>query len=144
MTDERSQRHTASDTPSPRTFADIRERERQWLCPGYLAAGVVTILVGPKGSGKTSIGCKVVADLTGGPRRLGGRRRKPQNVLYFSAEDDPARDLRPRLRVAGANLERVIFPPEKDDQDELWHPYLPADQPRLARLIADFNIKLVV
>ncbi len=38
---------------------------------------------------------------------------KPKNALWLSSEEDPARDLRPRLDVAGADVERVIQIPNE-------------------------------
>ena len=79
---------------------DIDPRPREWLAEGLLPRGRVTLITGSRGIGKGLVTCWLSAKVT--------NHERPVNVWINSlAEDDLAEDLRPRLEVAGADLDRV-------------------------------------
>ena len=67
----------------------------------YLPRGMITILGGVSGSGKTSLALDTCARISRGE---GGRP-----VLYLTAENDPNKVLRPRAEAMGADLTRLYF-----------------------------------
>jgi putative DNA primase/helicase len=75
----------------------IRAEPVTWVWHGLVPAGMLTLLAGRPGEGKSTI----AIDLASRVSREGGV------AIVCSAEDDPARVLRPRLEAAGADLERV-------------------------------------
>jgi 5S rRNA maturation endonuclease (ribonuclease M5) len=75
----------------------VRPERVAWVWPDRVPAGMLTLFAGRPGEGKSTI----VIDLAARVTRQGGV------VIVCSAEDDPARVLRPRLEAAGADLERV-------------------------------------
>lgn len=87
----------------------IIERQIQWLWEGYLPQGKMVILEGDPGDGKSVMTCDLAARFSTGSKLpdgsvpLGG----PIDVAMISAEDDPEDTIRPRLRIAGANLRRI-------------------------------------
>lgn len=91
-----------------RRISEIEAKPIRWLWPGRIARGKVSMIAGHPGLGKSQITASLAAIVTKGGRwpvdRTGCERG---NVLFLSAEDDPADTIRPRLEAAGADLERV-------------------------------------
>lgn len=91
------------------------EKDAEWLVPEYIPRFQVTIIAGEGGSGKTTVWCALAAAISSGkkPFMLGNKypsefvEDKPQNVMYFSAEDSTEYTLRRKLRKNGAKLENI-------------------------------------
>lgn len=82
----------------------------RWLWPGWLARGKLHILAGAGGTGKTTLLIGLIATITTAGRWPDGETcREPGNAVIWSAEDDPADTLVPRLIAAGADLSRVAI-----------------------------------
>ncbi|KAA8693065.1 AAA family ATPase [Pseudomonas caricapapayae] len=82
----------------------------RWLWPGWLARGKLHILAGAGGTGKTTLLIGLIATITTAGRWPDGEIcREPGNAVIWSAEDDPADTLVPRLIAAGADLSRVAI-----------------------------------
>lgn len=88
---------------------DVKPEPIAWLWDGWLAAGKVHILGGAPGTGKTTIALALAATLTIGGRWPDGTTSQVGNVVIWSGEDDPADTLIPRLKLMGADLNRVYF-----------------------------------
>lgn len=95
-------------------LADIEETTPDWLIPGYVPKGEITILGGDGGVGKTFIWCSIAAAISAGapcPVLEGmfstSEPRTPQRVLYFSSEDSNSAVLLPRLKACGANIQNI-------------------------------------
>jgi putative DNA primase/helicase len=99
---------TSSGSLTTRCLSDIAAKPVCWLWPGRVARGKLTIIAGEPGLGKSQIAASIAEVVTtGGHWPVDRQVCKPGHVLFFSAEDDPADTLRPRLEAAGANLSRV-------------------------------------
>jgi putative DNA primase/helicase len=91
-----------------RCLSDVEAKPVCWLWPGRIARGKLTIIAGNPGLGKSQITASIAAVVTNGGRwPVDCQQCEPGNVLFLSAEDDPADTLRPRLEAAGADLSRV-------------------------------------
>jgi putative DNA primase/helicase len=89
-----------------RSLAEIEPREVQWLWEKRFPKGMLTLMCGDPGSGKSTIcGCLAAAITTGGPLP-GGCRAPKGRVLWLSAEDDTAAILVPKAMAAGADRSR--------------------------------------
>ncbi|HVC93454.1 MAG TPA: AAA family ATPase [Pirellulales bacterium] len=93
----------------------------EWLWPGRLALGQLTILTGGTMSGKSFLSADLAARVTNGfewPDAIGDRadagngeippNAKPARVLIVPGNPSRARRLWPRLAAAGADLDRVV------------------------------------
>jgi RecA-family ATPase len=90
-----------------RRVSNITSRPVQWLCPGRVARGKVTMLAGHPGLGKSQLALAIAAILTTGGRwPADGARAQIGSAIILSAEDDPEDTIRPRLDAAGADLAR--------------------------------------
>ena len=91
-----------------RRMSDVEAKPVSWLWPGRIARGKVSIIAGNPGLGKSQVTASIAAIVTTGGRWPVDRTQcTPGDVVFLSAEDDPADTLRPRLEAAGANLHRV-------------------------------------
>ena len=90
--------------------ADLTPQPVRWAWPGWLTQGKLHILAGPPSQGKTTIALTFGATITTAGRWPDGSRcAEAGNVLIWSAEDDPADTLLPRLLAAGAERGRCYF-----------------------------------
>jgi putative DNA primase/helicase len=87
----------------------IQEREIEWLWPGYFPSGKMVIIEGDPGDGKSVMSCDLAARFSTGARLPDGSRCTdgPIDIVMVSAEDDPNDTIKPRLRVAGADLTKI-------------------------------------
>ncbi|MCP8938512.1 AAA family ATPase [Alsobacter sp. SYSU M60028] len=110
-------------TPSEEAFgdlADVKVEEVAWLLRPYFPRGVASVIEGDPGIGKSNFTMALIAALTTG-RGVPWSPDTPRGVvLILSAEDDPARVLKPRLIANGADLShgRVWFAQELFTLDE--------------------------
>lgn len=87
--------------------SDIKPRPVHWFWKDRLPLGMVSLLAGREGIGKTTVAYTLVADTTRGqlPGRCFGTHR---NVIIVATEDSWEHTVVPRLMAAGADLERVL------------------------------------
>lgn len=91
-----------------RRASDIEERKLCWLWPGRIPLGKLTLFAGDPGLGKSAATIDIAARVTRGTTWPDGAlNAQPGSVIILSAEDDDEDTIVPRLRVAGANLEKV-------------------------------------
>jgi len=90
-------------------FADIQEKEVDWLWYPRLPLGMVCLFAGPPKVGKTFVTIAIAAAVSRGAGLPLDEPRAPGSVIILSAEDDPAKTLKPRLRAAGADMSKVHF-----------------------------------
>ena len=87
------------------TIASVQPREAEFLAEPYLPRGMITILAGHAGQGKTTLALWLASHVSNGDLMPGG---KPGNVYYFTTENDESIVLRPRLEAIDARLDRVM------------------------------------
>lgn len=95
---------------------DLEPEPVDWLWRGYLPGGMLSLLVGNPGTGKTNAAMDIAARWTSGiamPFEDGWGNdtvvRQPGRVLFLSNEDSNKHTMRPRAAAAGADLERMDF-----------------------------------
>lgn len=87
------------------TIASVQPREAEYLAEPYLPRGMIAILAGHAGQGKTTLALWLASHVSNGDLMPGG---KPGNVYYFTTENDESIVLRPRLEAMDARLDRVM------------------------------------
>src|SRR5437899_12965962 len=91
-----------------RCAADVKPEPVEWLWPGRIALGKLTLIAGEAGLGKSQLSIAMAgAVTTGGPWPCGEGRAPPGNVIFLCAEDSAADTIVPRLMATGANLRHV-------------------------------------
>lgn len=126
-------------TPEPTRWAWVDDDGH-----GRIPSGSVSVAAGREGTGKSSFGIWMTANITRGtlPGSLHGT---PLPTLYVAVEDSWKYTLVPRLLAAGADLEKVgrfdVINALTDDELELS---LPRDNVLLEAAIEQHGIALVV
>lgn len=90
------------------SLASVRIKEIEWLQPGRIPKGKITILAGDPDVGKTFLTLDIASRVSTGEPWPDGSANEPGNVLILSAEDDLSDTIAPRLKAAGANLNRIF------------------------------------
>lgn len=123
------------------SLGDIDAKGVPWLWPDRLPAGMIAVVDGPPGAGKSSIVCDLTARLTRGRPWPGATEgREPRNVVLLGHEDSPEYTLRPRLDAAGADPDRVRL--LMDIGGRL--PRLPDDAAAIEQAVVDAHAALLV
>ena len=90
-------------------FADIEEKPVDWLWYPRLPLGMVCLFAGTPKVGKTFVTVAIAAAISRGAPLPLDESRGQGSVILLSAEDDPAKTLKPRLRAGGADMSKVHF-----------------------------------
>ena len=88
-------------------MADVEPEPVDWLWPGRIARGKLTLICGDPGLGKSQISLDVVAHVTNVGRFPDGSKAPSGSALILTAEDSAKDTVRPRLEAVGADLTRV-------------------------------------
>jgi len=89
--------------------SSIKMEELEWLWPDRVPAGKITLFVGKQDCGKSLGTAAVVAHVTTGSGWPDGKKNTsgPKEVVMGATEDDLSTTLVPRLKAAGADLDRI-------------------------------------
>jgi hypothetical protein len=122
----------------------VAARKVEWLWPGRIPFGKLTLVDGDPGVGKSTMIVDLAARVTtGSPMPGETTRRPPAAVVMLSAEDDIADTIRPRLEAAGADLERVFILDHVVDGADVRPPELPRDLPLIEAKVDELGALLV-
>jgi len=88
---------------------EVPPEKIEWLWPGRLALGKISLLEGDPGLGKSTLTLEIAARLSTGRPLPGGRILPPTGSLFLSAEDGVADTIVPRLMACGADLSRILI-----------------------------------
>ena len=92
-----------------RGMEDIEEREIEWLWPAHLARGMVHILGGHPGDGKSTLTTAIAATLSNGGVWPDSTPAPSGKTLFLLGEDAPDSVVKPRLLRHGARQPMVRF-----------------------------------
>ncbi len=140
------------DAIDPRTEAiitvldSVAPRAVEWLWRHRIPEGMLTILDGDPGLGKSMLTLDLAARVSTGQAMPGEYgTRKPRGVVILSAEDDPARTIRPRLEVARADLSRIAIVDIRESDGTLRSPTIAPDDLRaVEQAIAQVNAAVLI
>jgi hypothetical protein len=122
------------------TLAQVTPQPVEWLWPACLAPGKLTMLEGDPNLGKSWIALDLCARLSAGRAWPDGAPSAgAAHALYFSAEDNDADTLAPRLHALGADPERMHIWPSRQPL-----PQLPSQLTDFSALLADTDVRLAV
>ena len=79
-----------------------------WLWQGWIALNKLHLLAGDAGTGKTTLALAIAAVVSRGGTWPDGSLAPVGNVLVWSGEDDVGDTIAPRLRAAGADMEKIF------------------------------------
>lgn len=94
------------------TASDVESGPKVWIFPDWLQQDELTALVGPPKAGKTTFACALAAGVTRGKGFSLAPGLTPigsGHVIIVNKEDNIATAVIPRLKAAGADLDKVHF-----------------------------------
>jgi len=83
--------------PDLLTLSSVEAQPVPWLWRPYLAYGMINVLSGEPGAGKTYLALSFAAALTVGKVPFSGEEMDPLNVIYLSTENSVEYSVRPRF-----------------------------------------------
>jgi archaellum biogenesis ATPase FlaH len=130
------------------SLVDVQAQEMSWLWEFYIPRGMISIIDGDPGTGKSFLTCDLTARVTRGwampPCSDRTPVTKPGAVLLINFEDDLARTIKPRILDAGGDTRLVRMLDLKTPDGTERIPTFPDDLPELERIIKKYRIKLVI
>lgn len=90
-----------------RRASGITLKKIDWLWERWLPAGMLTLVGGYGGSGKSTIALSIAAACSVGGILPDGQQAPVLNTLVFAAEDSAEHTIIPRLVAMGADLDRI-------------------------------------
>ena len=137
-------RHSSTDS-HVRSMSGVHARPVEWLWPGWIPLGKLTVLDGDPGVGKSTLLLDLAARLSRDGVMPDGARGPLGAALILSAEDGEEDTIRPRLAAAGAVLERICtLPTVRDEDGEMRPPEIPLDLPAIDAAVRQFGARLLV
>jgi len=121
--------------------SSIEIRPVDWLWDGRIAQGTLALLAGREGIGKSTLAYSLAADITNGKLK-GAFYGHPRSVIIIATEDDWSFTIIPRLKAAGADLNKVLQI-EPNDPDE-YGISLPRDIDELSEIAKDYDTGLIL
>lgn len=92
-------------------LSDVEEEEIEWLYFPYVPKSKLTLCAAYPGVGKTYLLCYMAACVTTGRHFFNivpFEENRPENVIYLTAEDGIGDTIKKRMRVCGADMNRVF------------------------------------
>ena len=126
--------------------SEFEEQEAEWLIPGWIPKGQVTIMAADGGVGKTSVCCNITAAITSGGCCVldpVGTKRVSGTVLLLTTEDSISKKLKKKLRLAGADQKNIIAPDPALDVNGFLRE-LKFGAPQFAEMIRKFKPTLCI
>lgn len=121
------------------TASKIRDIPIEWLWPGRIPIGRVTVMEGDPGCGKSGLTMCIAAGITTGNSWPDGQKPEVGCVIVANVEDPAASVIKPRLAAAGANLDFVeVIDLDSPNADPL---VIPSNVPTLGRMAEVFNAR---
>src|SRR5439155_1153153 len=96
-----------SAVPPAIRMSEIQPLPLDWLWPGWVPLGKLTLLDGDPGQAKSLLLVDLAARVSSGQAMPDGSPGMETDVTFLAPEDGLGDTLLPRLQAAGANLSRV-------------------------------------
>jgi AAA domain len=102
------------------TLSDFDPLPVDWFFPKLIPYGMLTIMEGDPGVGKSFIAMNLAATVSTGGKLPNGERVDKNGVLYCSTEDDPNYTIRPRIDAMGGDANRIRIQENYSPFDDEW------------------------
>ena len=89
------------------TFSEITAKAIDWIWPGRVAVGKLTVIAGDPGKGKSFLSLDIAARLSTGSPFPDGHTPTVGTTLLITDEDDSEDTIKPRLLALNANTSKI-------------------------------------
>lgn len=133
-----------------RCLADVESKPVEWLWPGLIPIGKMTLFSGDPGLGKSFVTVDMASRVSRGkqwPISLGGQpvTQPAGSVIILACEDDVEDTVRPRLDRANANVSRIHVIDCVEVEDSTKGFALDVDLPLLEAMLEDIgDVRLLI
>lgn len=128
-----------------RPMSEVEARPVEWLWPGWIALGKLTVLDGDPGVGKSTLLLDLAARLSRDGVMPDGAVGSVASSVILSAEDGEEDTIKPRLAAAGGVAERLFtLAAVNGDDGEERPPEVPLDLPAIEAAVAARGARLLV
>ena len=128
-----------------RPMSGVPPRPVEWLWPGWIPLGKLTVLDGDPGVGKSTLLLDLAARLSRDGVMPDGAVGPVGASLILSAEDGEEDTIKPRLAAAGGVAERIFtLPAVRGDDGEMRPPEVPLDLPAIEAAVRQYGARLLV
>jgi putative DNA primase/helicase len=124
--------------------SNVEAEEISWIWPGRFPKGMITMIDGDPGLGKSMLSIDFAAHLSTGKLWPDGQNCPVGNTLLISYEDSPAHIIKPRLIAAGADMSKVFLLTHVPDGDGGHIATLPDDVDFLEKIIVQYDIDFII
>lgn len=119
---------------------DVVEKEVSWLWDRRVPWASVTLIAGDGAAGKSTLSQQIGTHMTNGESpKGGGELDRARGVVLLSGEEDAAAVIRPRMRLAGADLSKVMVLSTEEAGFTL-----PSGMDELSRICREFDAGMVI
>jgi archaellum biogenesis ATPase FlaH len=125
-------------------FTDIETKPIEWLWPGWIPLGKLTILDGDPGLGKSTLLLDLAARVSRNGLMPNGVQGITGTVAVLSAEDSAEDTMKPRLTLAGFDPEKVYDLSEIDTEEGKRPPELPHDLFLIEKFLHEVDARLLI
>lgn len=127
-------------------LSDVEPETVDWLWPGRIPLGKLTVLDGDPGLGKSTLTLDIAARLSLGHAMpdVGSPGIGVAGTVILTAEDGLGDTIRPRLDVAGADCTKILALQKVKDKDEDRTPVIPDDVGYIKTAIEQVDAKLLI
>jgi archaellum biogenesis ATPase FlaH len=129
-----------------KTLDKLEERDATWVVPNWIPEKEITLIAADGGTGKTTLWCNLVAGFSSGrPTFLDPEdtQREPMSVMILSTEDDVQTVLKKKIRLNGADFQKIIAPDIATDTSGQFN-RLKFGSPELAEAIRTYRPKVCI
>ena len=151
MLDQAKRAIAAGDPNKPHAILQslvvVTRESLEWLWPGRIPLGKLTLLAGDPGLGKSFVTLDIASRVSRGDAwpDMPLLKQTPGDVILLNAEDDLADTIAPRLDKMSADDSRILALEGIEADGKRRHFSLEADLPRLEEVLAENeDIRLVV
>jgi enamine deaminase RidA (YjgF/YER057c/UK114 family) len=137
-------RSVPSTMDGPSSFLGIASKPVEWLWPGWIPLGKITIVSGEPDLGKSTLLLDLAARVSTSGVMPDNSQGSAGNVIIMSAQDAANDTIRPRLEAAGADLSRVVSLSQVVDEDQDRPVEVPTDLDHVEAVIAKYGARLVI
>jgi hypothetical protein len=131
--------------PTFQRLSEVEATQIEWLWPGHIPLGKVTLILGDPGVGKSTLTTDLAARVSTGTAMPDGSVLQSGGVVLLSDEDGKSDTVRPRFDAAGGDPSRVLLIPHLTEEDGTERAIsLPEDIPHLRTAIRMIGARLLV